>query len=132
MLSSHPLLLYQFLSTYHTFFALSNFCYVNHPLLSPHLHVPSLQTKQHNSPSRLIECAPPAPIHISISTGVFGHRAVMMALFGERREGYITWLLETHHFKSNLVDEGVVTLKEVVYKAQRLFLLTPNLNYIFV
>ncbi len=81
MLSTHPLFLYQFLSSSHPLLSSQFFTLPTHPV-----NLPALHTKQHNSQSRLIVRMHSAPINLSNSTGVFGHRAILT--MGGSRHGW--------------------------------------------
>ncbi len=85
VLSTYPLLLYQvlssfkFLSHYHTFIIFSSVVIYSLFTLSMHpINVPALHPIRYNSHSRLIKRTPPAPIHLSNSTGVFRHHAIQV------------------------------------------------------
>ncbi len=79
MLSTHPLLLYQFLSSYQTFVIFSLFVIYSLFTLSMHsMNAPVLHTEKHNSISRFIVRTPSATMAFSNSVGVFGPRAILM------------------------------------------------------
>ncbi len=85
VLSTHPLLLHQFLSPYQSFAVLSNFCHLLalcYLLAFYFIYVPYKCTccthDKHNSYSRLIVRTLSAPIYLSNSPGVFGHRAILI------------------------------------------------------
>ncbi len=89
VLSTHPVLLYQLLSPYHTSVILSNFChflttcylftfYVSY---APYNCTLCTHHKQ-NSYSRLTVRTLSAPIHFPNSTDVSGHRAIL--IWGDR------------------------------------------------
>ncbi len=65
--------------SYQTFVIFSSCLIYSHFTLSTHpTNVPELHTKQHNSLFRRVGRTSSAPIHLSNSTGVFGHRAILI------------------------------------------------------
>ncbi len=68
-----------FLSPYQTSVIFSTFpIYCLSTLSTHHINLPALHTKQQNSLPRLIERTSSGPIHLSNSTVVIGHRAILI------------------------------------------------------
>ncbi len=80
VLSTHPLLLYQLLSSFQTFVALSNFCHllIFYVIYAPYKCTDTRHQTAHKFLSRLIERTPSAPIPLSQLNRCFGHRAILM------------------------------------------------------
>ncbi len=84
VLSTHPLLLYQFLSPYQSFVVLSNVCHLLAPcylftfcvIFSPY-KCTCCTHHTHNALSCFIVRTLSAPIQFPNSPGVFGHRAIL-------------------------------------------------------
>ncbi len=84
ILSTHPFSLYQILSPYQSFVVLSNFCHLLAPcypltfyvIISPYKCTYCTHHK-HNSLSCFTVRTLSAPIYLSYSPGVFGHRAIL-------------------------------------------------------
>ncbi len=89
VLSTYPLWLYQFLSPYQSFVVLSIFChlltlsylftFLRYIYIYIYIYKCTCTTHQtHNSLPCLIVRTHSAPIYLSNSPGVFGHRAILM------------------------------------------------------
>ncbi len=82
--STHSLLLYQFLSPYQSFVFLSSFyhfltpCYLfSFYVIWQPINAPAVHTTNTNAFSSLIVGTLSAPIYLSNSPGIFGHRAIL-------------------------------------------------------
>ncbi len=114
ILSTHPLVLYQCLSPYQTFVVLSIFC---HLLTLSYLFAffRYLRTLKctctthhtHNSLSCLIVRTLSAPVYLSYSPGVFGHRAILTMGGSDRGWGF------PHRWNRFVSDPSVIFSRPV-------------------
>ncbi len=128
-LSTHPLSLYQFLSPYHSFIVLSNFCQLLtlcYLLTFYFIYAPYKCTccTHYNPYSSLIVRTLSAPMHLSFSPGVFGHRAILM--WGDRgmAGGFslrTKWYLSD--FSTQVPLSHFFHCRAIAYKARHLLLM---------